>query len=65
MAIRTFKEIIDNKGYRIDSNDRQIFENDSIESFFGLSANDVIEFHKEQERRIELNKVKSVYYINK
>jgi hypothetical protein len=44
MAIKTFKEILDNKGYRIDSNDRQIFENDSIESFFGLSANDVIEF---------------------
>jgi len=28
-------------------------------------ANDVIEFHKEQERRMEANKVKSVYFINK
>ena len=28
-------------------------------------ANDVIEFFKEQERRIEVNKVKSVYFINK
>jgi hypothetical protein len=28
-------------------------------------ANDVIEFHKEQERRIEENKVKNVYFINK
>ena len=44
MAIKTFKEILENKGYRIDSNDRQIFENGSIESFFGLSNNDVIEF---------------------
>lgn len=44
MAIKTFKEILENKGYRIDSNDRQIFENGSIESFFGLSESDVIEF---------------------
>ena len=44
MAIRTFKEILENKGYRIDSNDRQIFENGSIESFFGLSESDAIEF---------------------
>jgi hypothetical protein len=29
MAIKTFKEILENKGYRIDSNDRQIFENGS------------------------------------
>ena len=28
-------------------------------------AEEVIECHKEQERRIELDKVKSVYYINK
>jgi hypothetical protein len=44
MAIKTFKEILENKGYRIDSNDRQIFENGSIESFFGLSESDAIEF---------------------
>jgi hypothetical protein len=44
MAIKTFKEIIQNKGYRIDSNDRQIFETGTIESFFGLSPNDAIEF---------------------
>jgi hypothetical protein len=44
MAIKTFKEILVNKGYRIDSNDRQIFENGTIESFFGISANDAIEF---------------------
>jgi hypothetical protein len=44
MAIKTFKEIIENRGYRIDSNDRKIFENGTIESFFGLSENDAIEF---------------------
>jgi hypothetical protein len=44
MAIKTFKEIIANKGYRIDSNDRKIFEMGTIESFFGLSPNDAIEF---------------------
>jgi hypothetical protein len=44
MAIKTFKEVLENKGYRIDSNDRQIFESGTIESFFGISPNDAIEF---------------------
>jgi len=44
MAIKTFKEILQNKGYRIESNDRQIFENGTIQSFFGLSDSDCIEF---------------------
>jgi hypothetical protein len=44
MAIKTFKEILENKGYRIDSNDRQIFENGTVQSFFGLSNSDCIEF---------------------
>lgn len=44
MAIKTFKEVLENKGYRIDSNDRQIFESGNIESFFGISPNDAIEF---------------------
>jgi hypothetical protein len=44
MAIKTFKEILDNKGYRVDSNDRKIFENGDIQSFFGLGQNDSIEF---------------------
>jgi hypothetical protein len=44
MAIKTFKEILENKGYRIDTNDRQIFENGTIQSFFGLSNSDSIEF---------------------
>lgn len=44
MAIRTFKEVIDNKGYRISSKDRQIFEQGTLQSFFGFSDSDMIEF---------------------
>ena len=44
MAIKTFKEILQNKGYRIEANDRQIFENGTVQSFFGLSDSDCIEF---------------------
>ena len=44
MAIRTFKEIIDNKGYRVNSKDRKIFEEGNLQSFFGFSQNDMIEF---------------------
>lgn len=44
MAIRTFKEIIDNKGYRISSKDREIFEQGTLQSFFGFSNSDMIEF---------------------
>ena len=41
---KSFKEILDNKGYRVNSNDRKIFENGDIQSFFGLGQNDCIEF---------------------
>lgn len=44
MALQTFKEVIQNKGYRISSKDRQIFEKENLQSFFGLSDSDVIEF---------------------
>ena len=44
MAIKTFKEIIDNKGYRIESKDREIFEQGNLQSFFGLGDQDAIEF---------------------
>lgn len=44
MAIKKFKEIIDNKGYRISSKDRQIFEEGTLQSFFGFSNSDMIEF---------------------
>lgn len=44
MAIQTIKEVINNKGYLIDSKDRQIFETGDLRSFFGLSVNDSLEF---------------------
>ncbi len=44
MAIKTFKDIIDNQGYRINAQDRKIFEDSDIQSFFGISSNDLIEF---------------------
>lgn len=44
MAIKSFKDIIDNKGYRINSNDRKIFEEGTLESFFGFGEKDAIEF---------------------
>jgi hypothetical protein len=44
MAIKKFKDIIDNKGYRISSADRQIFEQGNLQSFFGLGEQDAIEF---------------------
>lgn len=44
MAIKTFKDIINNKGFRISSNDRALFEVGDIQSFFGFSDNDCIEF---------------------
>jgi hypothetical protein len=44
MAIRNIKEIIYNKGYVINPSDRRIFEEEDLQSFFGLSVTDVIEF---------------------
>ena len=44
MAIKSFKEIIDNRGYRISSKDREIFEEGTLQSFFGFSDSDIIEF---------------------
>jgi hypothetical protein len=44
MAIKTFKEILNNRGYRISAKDRQIFESGNLESFFGFSNSDAIEF---------------------
>jgi len=44
MAIKAFKEIIDNNGYRISTKDREIFEQGNLQSFFGISDNDAIEF---------------------
>jgi hypothetical protein len=44
MAIRNIKELISNKGYVINPNDRKIFEEGDLQSFFGFSENDAIEF---------------------
>lgn len=44
MALDSFKNIIDNKGYRISSKDREIFERGNLQSFFGFSNSDMIEF---------------------
>lgn len=44
MAIRNIKEIINNKGYVINPSDRKIFEREDLQSFFGLSSTDAIEF---------------------
>ena len=44
MAIKSFKEIIENKGYRISAQDREIFEQGNLQSFFGLGEQDAIEF---------------------
>jgi hypothetical protein len=44
MAIQNIKEIINNRGYVINPNDRKIFEEGDLQSFFGFSKNDAIEF---------------------
>jgi hypothetical protein len=44
MAITQFKEIVDKKGYKVDSKDRAIFEQEVAKSFFGLGTADTIEF---------------------
>ena len=44
MAIRSFKEILNNKAFRISSKDRAIFEQGTLQSFFGFSNSDMIEF---------------------
>lgn len=43
-GLKNFKEVIQNKAYRINSNDRKIFEEGDLQSFFGLSEDDIIEF---------------------
>tara|TARA_B110000858_G_scaffold48771_1_gene56216 strand:- start:407 stop:2086 length:1680 start_codon:yes stop_codon:yes gene_type:complete len=44
MAIKDFKNIIDRKGYLVDSEDRKIFEKEISKSNFGLGCSDMIEF---------------------
>jgi len=40
MAIKEFKEIIEKKGYKLDSKDRKIFERELFASIFGASGTD-------------------------
>jgi hypothetical protein len=44
MAIRSIKELIENKGYLINPTDRKIFEKGDLQVFFGVSPDDAIEF---------------------
>lgn len=44
MAIRNIKELIDSKGYTINPEDREVFEDGNLQTFFGLSETDAIEF---------------------
>jgi hypothetical protein len=43
-GLKNFKEVVQNKAYRINPKDRKIFEEGDLQSFFGLSEDDVIEF---------------------
>lgn len=43
-GLKNFKQIVENKAYRVNPNDRKIFEQGDIQSFFGLSEDDLIEF---------------------
>jgi len=44
MAIEGFKEIVDRRGYKVESEDRKIFEREIGKSYFGLGNADMIEF---------------------
>jgi len=44
MAIKDFKNIIDRKGYLVETEDRKIFEKEISKSNFGLGCSDMIEF---------------------
>jgi hypothetical protein len=44
MAIKALKDIINNKGYQITANDRKVFEEENLQSFFGFGETDSIEF---------------------
>jgi hypothetical protein len=44
MALETFKEIVERKGYLVENEDRKIFEKEIKKSNFGLGVSDMIEF---------------------
>lgn len=43
-SLKNFKDIINNKAYNVNAKDRKIFEEGDLQSFFGLSESDTIEF---------------------
>jgi len=43
-GLKNFKEVVQNKAFRINPKDRKIFEEGDMQSFFGLSEDDLIEF---------------------
>ena len=65
MAIETFKNIIDNKGYRISDKDRKIFERGDLQSFFGFSNSDMIEVvvYDVNDNELTLTNGRTVKYI--
>ena len=65
MAIETFKNIIDNKGYRISDKDRKIFERGDLQSFFGFSNSDMIEVvvYDVNDNELRLSNGRTVKYI--
>lgn len=44
MAIKDFKEVVDRKGYKVNPEDRKIFESEIGKSYFGAGNSDMIEF---------------------
>jgi len=44
MAIKGFKEIVDKKGYKVNSKDRTIFEREIGKAYFGMGVSDMVEF---------------------
>ena len=44
MALETFKEIVERKGYLVNKEDRKIFEKEIKKSNFGMGYSDMIEF---------------------
>ena len=44
MAIKGFKDIVQRRGYKVESEDRKIFEKEIGKSYFGLGNADMIEF---------------------
>ena len=44
MAIKDFKEVVDRKGYKVNPEDRKIFESEIGKSYFAAGNSDMIEF---------------------